>query len=827
MKYLLQIALFVLVYTTAFGQQTELKTWEFYLDKNPVVKRISIPHTWNSEDAFDDTPGYWRGKGYYSTNFEVSDLSKSYFLQFKGANQTAKVWVNEKLAGIHHGGYTAFEFDVSVFIKKGTNKVRVELDNTHDETVPPLEADFTFYGGIYRSVYLIAENKVHFAKAYGTDAVKIDPVLDEKLQGKVTVLGKVENSIKGKHFLQVTLTDVDNKIVYSERKKTIGEFSFDFAVKNPKTWSPEAPDLYNLILELKNASGKIVDVYKHKIGFSNFKVSAKGFTLNNKPLKLIGVNRHQDWKGIGNAVPINQQLRDLIRIKEMGGNFLRLAHYPQDEQIYTAADSLGIILWSETPLVNKVPITEDYVAYEKNSLEMQREHITQNYNHAAFIFVGYMNEILIRMVFDKDKGERKQKIMDYTYQLAEKLEKLTREMAPHKITVMAVHQSEVYNESKIAALPMVLGWNLYFGWYGGEIADLGGFLDEQHKRYPDRPLIISEYGTDADTRLHNDHPVKFDYTEEYQLPYNQGYLKQVAERDFVIGMAAWNFADFGSETRGYSIPHVNQKGLVRFDRTPKNIWFWYKAMLRPEEKMSRIYRGLPVYIGSSSSKNIKIISNQKVMVKLNGKNVGEQTPVDGVINLDVSFAAGQNEVEVFDDRGALQDSEVIDWQKPDFSRSKTLAVCFGTKSYFEASNKRYFVPVSQLDIVHVLGESKEIKSSTNILGTDDDPLYQAAIANVSSISIDVPEGNYKVTLYFSSFGTDKATVYELDKKSMSTGVTGGTYELDINGTKVEVETIQAFEKLDKTVVVKAKDKIIIKRPGGENFSVCGILMEKI
>ncbi|MDT0678013.1 glycoside hydrolase family 2 protein [Autumnicola musiva] len=819
---------FILFFSlTLFAQKTELKTWQFSSEKNPEVKQVNLPHTWNAEDAFDDEPGYWRGNGTYSKTIQIKDSSKVYYLHFNGANQEAKVFVNNKLAGEHQGGYTAFQVPVSSALKPGENKIRVELSNAHDETIPPLDADFTFYGGIYRKVWLVEENKVHFKKEAGTDAVKINPVMDENFNAKVQLSGGIENPEGEKLILKISLQNPEGKEVYSREENVAETLSTNFAVEHPALWSPAVPDLYNIRIAILNDASEQLDVYEHKIGFRKFKASAEGFQLNGEELKLIGVNRHQDWKGLGNAVPVEKQLQDMVNIKKMGANFLRLAHYPQDQEIYRAADSLGLILWSEIPVVNKVPVAEDYEAYEKNVLQMQREHIAQHYNNSSFIFIGYMNEIFIRMVFDNAEGEGKKAIIDHTLKLARKLENLTRELAPKHITVMAIHGNQIYNETGITSLPMVLGWNLYYGWYEGGIQDLGGFLDSEHKKFPKRPIIISEYGVGADARLHSNNPEKFDFTEEYQLLYHQGYLEQVLERDFVIGMTAWNFADFGSEFRGDAMPHINQKGLVNFDRSPKNIYYWYKAMLRPDEKFSRIYRDVPVHIDFSAEKELKIISNQQVIIKLNGIKTAEKKPEGGIVEVKLKLQEGSNSIEVLNRKNELEDQLDLVWQKPDFSAHDWLGINFGTNSYFMDNQCRQWIPASALEQLKISEGAKSIKSSTNIRNTEDDPLFQKGLSEVKNVEIEVPEGKYNVQLLFTNFGKDKALAYELNKKNADEETSEGGLKILLNGEMLEVKPMKEFHFNKKSLQINTESKIKIEATEETVFSISGISLKKI
>lgn len=815
----------VFINAIAYAQEIELKNWQFHSEKDTVEKLVETPHTWNLLDAFDDTPGYWRGTGYYTTQTTITNLAKSYYLHFNGVNQVAKIKVNNQEAGTHKGGYTAFDVDITPYIIKGNNTITVEVDNRHDEKIPPLDADFTFFGGIYRTVYLAEENAIHFKKNNGADVIKIDALLDDNLQGTLNISGSVSNPEKTSYQLKLTLLNASNEIIVESEKTVISNFKISSELKDPLLWSPDAPNLYIVELQLFDQD-KLLDTYRHNIGFRKFEVSTSGFKLNGQPIKLIGVNRHQDWEGFGNAVPIKKQLEDLVMIKDMGSNFLRLAHYPQDKSVYKAADSLGLILWSEIPVINKVPIGADYAPYKKNSIQMQEEHIAQNYNHPSFILVGYMNEIFIRMVFDKPSKEEKKQTIKNSLDLAKALEKLTREQAPNHVTVMALHGNQIYNDTKIADIPMVIGWNLYYGWYEGQTDDLGGFLDNEFKKYPNRPLIISEYGVGADERLHNSKPKKFDFSEEYQFKYHPGYYQQVTDRPFVVGMAAWNFADFSSEFRGDALPHINQKGLVNYDRSPKNIYYWYKTILKPEEKESRFFRGLQTHISIDPNKEIMIISNQDVLLQINKNEPIYLEPNNGLITYSVNLKEGRNTFKLMNEKDKLQDSLYLIYDKPDLSKTDNLAINFGTESYFLDSNNQIWIPANQTSNLEIFGDAIDQKSSTNIRNTLNDPLYQSALTNINKLHINVPKGNYEITLLFSKLKKEPKQVYELNREENEINQGDQSKSLIVNVNQVSLKELDLFNKQDITLSVNAEKGITIETINNQVFSICGILIKK-
>ncbi len=811
--------------TFLFSQETELKDWVFYSQKDTIKQVVKLPHTWNVLDAFDDEPGYWRGKGFYTTQINIINPNKAYYLHFNGSNQVTKVWVNNGFVGEHKGGYTAFDLDISNYVIEGENILKVEVENSHNETIPPLDADFTFYGGIYRNVYLVEENNAHFKKQDGADAIKIDALLDDNYNGELSINGAITKGLGNSNFkLKLVLKSASNQVISIVEQDIKAIFDLKLDVNRPELWSPESPNLYLVEVQLFQ-NNQLVDRYQHNIGFRKFKTTTKGFQLNGNPLKLIGVNRHQDWEGLGNAVSISKQIEDLVLIKEMGANFLRLAHYPQDKAIYKAADSLGLILWSEIPVVNKVPPTNDYWEYKSNAIQMQKEHIAQNYNHPSLIFIGYMNEIFLRMVFDKDDEETKLKIIENSLDLAIQLENLTRKEAPNHTTVMALHGNQIYNDTGMADISMVIGWNLYYGWYEGDSPELGVFLDNEFIKYPNRPLIISEYGVGADVRLHNSNPKKFDFSEEYQFDYHPSYYKQIMERPYVVGMSAWNFADFGSEFRGDAIPHVNQKGLVNFNRTPKNIYYWYKGMLHPGKKQSLFFKDFENYTSSSAHKEIIIISNQEVLLKVNNNDAIILIPENGMIKQVVQLNEGVNHLSLLSVLGDIQDSLKINFFKPDFNKTDVLAVNFGTESYFLDSENQIWVPSKQLSNIEVFGDIKTIASSSNIRNTFDDPIYQSAIAHVEKIKLNLPKGNYRLTLLFSNLKKDSKQIYELNKKE-NKSVTGTIKSLKINGEKVTVSHMDTFNKQDVSLTISVKKGLTIESFKGENFAICGFILKK-
>ncbi|HEY9298816.1 MAG TPA: glycoside hydrolase family 2 TIM barrel-domain containing protein, partial [Phormidium sp.] len=469
-------------------------------------------------------------------------------LYFEAVNQVADVFVNGKLACHHEGGYSAFACEVTNLVNFGAdaggNTIAIKADNSFNENIAPLSADFTFYGGIYRDVWLIATEPLHInVLDFASPGIYIDTPTVSEERATVRIRGTVVNSTAENKQVRVknTITDARGKTVASlESSVNVpanGKTTFEQlseSINNPQLWSTDNPYLYTVATNIYDGDS-VVDIVENPLGFRWFSFDAeKGFFLNGKPLKLQGTNRHQDYKGMGNAVSNEIHRSDLQMIKDMGANFLRLAHYPQDPVVLQTADQLGLIIWEEIPLVNYITPSQ---AFTETSKVMLTEMIRQHYNHPSVLMWGYMNEIFL-------KGpEKTPEYQQKTLKLAQILEKLLRQEDPTRTSVMAMHRIPLYNEAGIADVPQVVGWNIYAGWYSGVFTDFGKFLDDQHEKFPNRPIIVSEYGADSDSRLHSLNPQRRDFTAEYQRRLHESYLQQIEARAFVAGSSLWNQFD--------------------------------------------------------------------------------------------------------------------------------------------------------------------------------------------------------------------------------------------------------------------------------------------
>ncbi|MBB2144604.1 DUF4982 domain-containing protein [Pedobacter sp. LMG 31464] len=763
--------------------------------------KVTIPHTWNAFDVMDDEPGYYRGIGWYKKKLALKPewKNKKISLYFEGANQETTVYLNGKKIGSHIGGYTAFTIPLTDLKFNGTDEIAVKVDNSFNENIAPLTADFTFFGGMYRNVSLVVLNSIHFEdNQYASKGVYVHTNNVSKTTAEVIVNGNLINSSANAELtIRTTLTDATGKKINEAKtgiRSTLNKLiPFTLAaikVNNPILWSPENPYLYQATTQLVDKTGKVLDEIKLPVGLRFFSFEAeKGFFLNGMPYKLIGTSRHQDFAGMGNAVPSALQVKDIELLKDMGGNFLRVAHYPQDQAVLDACDRMGILASVEIPIVNEITETE---AFYRNCKNMQLEMIKQNYNHPSIIIWAYMNEVLLRMKFTKDPL-RKEKYVTNIATLAQELEDLTRTTDPTRYTMMSNHGDVTgYTKAGLVKIPMLVGWNLYQGWYGGKSEDFGPNLDKIHQQMPDKPILVTEFGADVDPRIHAFSPVKFDKSLEYGMLYHQIYIAAILKRPFVAGAAVWNLSDFNSETRDETMPHINNKGLLTLDRQPKNTYYLYKAnfQTKPFIKISdgswKLRGGIATSNENTVTQLLQVISNtDTVELYVNGKSLGKKGVHERVSNWDVAFKNGKNEIKAvsFVSGVKMEDLSTLNFNLQPLALNnpevpfKEINITLGSQRQFIDEHKQEIWLPSQAYKTgswgNIGGEVFKIKNSSrqtygtdkNIRGTANDPIYQTQLVGLDSYQLDVPKGKYEVTLHFAELmgnGIQSVLPYNLD-----------------------------------------------------------------
>lgn len=735
-----------------------------YADSTWTV--VDVPHTWNAEDAFDDVAGYRRGIGWYRKRLQLPSAlrGKRLFLYFEGANQVADVYVNGQHAGGHVGGYTAFAVDITELARfDRPTMIAVRVNNRHDPDIPPLDADFTFYGGIYRDVWLMATAPVHLSVTHhASPGVYIDTPEVSDTAATVRIRSRVVN-----HTMQPKPVTVVQRIVdargqpVTERRTratvapdTVAQIEqTSDSIENPRLWSPNDPYLYRVYTEVRDTSGALFDRIDNPLGFRWFSASGEGFRLNGEPLPLKGTNRHQDYPGYGNALPDRFHRRDLRIINGMGFNFLRLAHYPQDPTVLDAADRRGLLLWEEIPVVNLITLSE---AFTDNALRRLTEMIHQHYNHPSVAMWGYMNEIML--VRPDPVPERYyEAILD----LAQQLEARAQELDPHRLTATAQSFGEIYNGKGVSDVTDVLGMNLYFGWYYEELESFGAFLDSLRQAHPDRPFLISEYGAGSDERVHTETPRAFDFSTEYQQRVHEQTFRQIEARPYLVGSAVWNQFDFGSEHRQDTKNAINQKGIYFYNREPKDIAAYYRARLSEAPVLHIATRSWARRAGSrpeGRAQPATIYTNlDSVALAHNGVSLGVKAVENSTARWSVPFQSGDNQLVAHGTgpQSTARDAVVVHYtdRGPIFETPnpgvRTIAVNAGAHYQF----------IDEAGLVWEADRAYQRKSWGYVEGsvqrthhhirhTPDDPLFQAARNGATAYRFDVPDGRYMIELRF-------------------------------------------------------------------------------
>ena len=517
---------------------------------------VNLPHTWNAQDGQDGGNNYYRGSCSYSRDFAKPCFGQEQrvYIQFHGVNASAQVILNGTTICTHHNGYSTFRADITEYLEEN-NHLEVVVDNSKNDSVYPQMADFTFYGGIYREVELLFVNGKHFdLDYYGGSGVRVDT--DVQGTKGIVKVKTFTNTDEGDVVL--TLSDADgNTVATAQGNDAV------MTVEDVHLWDGvRDPYLYTLTAQLV-CDGKTVDAVTCNVGVRTFYIDAdKGFFLNGKHYPVRGVSRHQDFKGIGNAINHSHMEQDMDMIREMGATAIRLAHYQHSQYFCDLCDKYGMVVWAEIPY-----ISAHMPNGRENTFLQMRELIVQNYNHPSIVMWGISNEITI-------KSKHKADMLDNH----RALQKLVKQLDPSRLTTLACY-AMCHPFHPVSKITDIVAWNLYLGWYvpGLFLNDL--FMKFYHWKYPHRPLGYSEYGAEGMPNLHSSRPKRGDHTEEYQAKYHEYMLACFERHPFLWGTYVWNMFDFAADAREQGGESgMNHKGLVTFDRKIKKDSFYiYKA----------------------------------------------------------------------------------------------------------------------------------------------------------------------------------------------------------------------------------------------------------
>lgn len=737
--------------------------------KDADWEQVSLPHTWNATDPFDDDRTYRRGIGWYRKELVVDQQykGKRLYLYFEGANQLAHVYVNGYFAGLHKGGYTGFAIDITNYINwkaEGKNIVAVQVSNAHDPFIPPLNVGYASYGGIYRDAWLIVVNKIHFATIdNNSSGVYISTPSVSKDEATLAVRSTVRNETGGQKSFEFinTLYDADGKEIQSFRKTSAVLPGQDFevsttsnAIKSPRLWSPLTPYLYKLISSIV-VDGIVVDEVQNSIGFRWFNFdAATGFSLNGQKLFLRGTNRHQDMKGKGDALSAEDHRGDMEFIKNMGCNFVRLAHYPQAVEVLKLADELGLLVWEETPVVNFVTTHPEFLF---NSQTMISEMITQGFNHPSVILWGSTNEVFLH----GSDGERIGRQNDSSYvavvkNFVQKLDSTVRSEDPSRYSTMAMHISADYTKYGLDTVAQVAGYNIYSGWYSGKVEDLSNDLDGRKRS--GHVVFVSEYGAEGEVRLNTETPIRFDYTGQYQRYFHEAYLRQFNARPWLAGTAIWNQFDFSQPNIGGPAPHMNQKGVATWDRKPKDVYYMYKANWNLEPMVYIASRDWAIRGGEiGAPSTIDVYSNgNEISLSVNGKLVSTKKVNDmKKASWQVLLKDGVNSITASSSINGkvVTDNFAIEYKaySSDAKKLKAISINVGSNTqYTDAANHVWVEdrPYKNGSFGYTGGTAKVFDRKEVIMNTDDEPMFYTYRDSIQGYRFDVADGQYRITLCF-------------------------------------------------------------------------------
>ena len=578
---------------------------------------VTLPHSWNAIDGQDGGADYYRGTAYYAKELKKFDLPEAdrYYMEFRGANSSADLYINGKKIASHDGGYSTWRADITDALEMD-NLIVVAVDNAENDRVYPQMADFTFYGGLYRDVNIIAVNNSHFdLDYYGGPGLMVTPEVKGE-DADVAVEVFLTNPADGQELVY-KIYDYEENVI-AEVKQAVADTKAVITIPKVHLWhGRKDPYLYRAEVALVKGDD-VLDCVSAPFGCRTFKIDPEnGFILNGEEYPLRGVSRHQDRWGLGNALLPEHHREDMEYIYEMGATTIRLAHYQHDQFFYDLCDEMGMVIWAEIPYISK-----HMPGGRENTISQMKELIVQNYNHPSIVVWGLSNEISMAGS-DADLLDNHNVLND-----------MVHKMDPTRLTTIAcVSMCDIHDP--YVQIPDVVSYNHYFGWYGGDTSMNGPWFDNFHKTFPNIPIGVSEYGCEA-LNWHTSKPTQGDYTEEYQAYYHEELIKQLFTRKYLWATHVWNMFDFGADARNEGGENgQNHKGLMTFDRKYKKDSFYaYKAWLSDDPFVHICGKRYVDRVEDVTK--VTVYSNlPEVELFVNGKSLGKQASAEHFFYFDV------------------------------------------------------------------------------------------------------------------------------------------------------------------------------------------------
>lgn len=670
----------------------------------PLWTKVSLPHCVNAEDAVDPDVNYYQGPSWYRTQLAVNNpyAGGRTLLHFEGSGQKTDVYVYTTKVGSHVGGYDEWTVDITDAVEafkktdvyksqfKGKVPLSIRTDNSRDlEMIPSDLSDFNLYGGLYRYLNLVYVPALSLDKLFA----RAETDLAGK-GGKLTVSTRFYNpSHLDKAELSVKLIDPQGKVV-QQTQTSLTSLQGDrevaqFSVKKPQLWSADHPVLYTVEVNVHTTAGAYTK--REKVGFRNFEFVKKGpFLLNGKRLLLRGTHRHEDHAGVAAAMTEEQMRTEMVLMKEMGVNFIRLGHYQQSRSILELCDSLGIVVWEEIPWCRGGLGGE---VYKEQARRMLTNMIEQHFNHPSVIIWGLGNENDWPGDFPQFDKEKIRAFMKELNDLSHKLD-------PSRKT--AIRRCDFCSDIVDVYSP-----SIWAGWYRGIYTEYKDVSRAEFEKV-DHFLHV-EWGGDSHARRHSESPdgalqkvgkagaaderagdaslyggaarvsKDGDWSESYIVNLMDWHLKEQETMPWLTGTAQWPFKDFSTPVRPDNpVPYMNQKGVVERDGTKKESYYVFQSYWTAKPMVHIYGHSWPVrWGGEGEEKMVKVYSNcDEAELFLNGKSFGvkKRNPQDfpaAGLRWSLVFNKGENTVRVIARNGktVLTDSirfqyQTEKWGKP-------------------------------------------------------------------------------------------------------------------------------------------------------------------
>jgi beta-galactosidase len=749
--------------------------------------QVELPHTWNrmgnegtERSALTNAV---QGVGWYRLRFRAppSRTARHYFLQFDGVGAIADVWMNGHYLGQHAGAFSRFRFDASAAMNpSGENLVVVKADNSRPqpgsttESVIPLSADFFVFGGIYRGVALIATDLVHVDMLdFGGPGLYARAVTIDSNSAAVRVWAKLVNDgSKPRTVIVETRIESDANAVVASASNLLSAspgqpviINDTLHVERPRLWQGmRDPYLYRVVMTVRSRDGLLLDEVVQPLGLRSLHLdSNKGLFLNGEHLFLKGVSMHQDRPVKGWAISPANQAEDFDLLRDMGGNAVRLAHYQHDQYSYELADALGIVVWAEIPLVNKVSFDGSSAspALAASARQQLTELIRQNYNHPSIAVWSIGNETDLTATLTGGPS--------ILADLLTSLNGLAKAEDPSRFTTFADCCEASIAPQKSSEIPGIaprdvivgitdtVGYNRYFGWYTGRLDEFGPMLDEAHSRHPTLPIAVSEYGAAGALTQHTDdaaggpvNPHGRPHPEEFQNWYHEASWNALRDRGYLWAVYIWNMFDFSSDSRREGdLTDINDKGLVSYDRrTRKDAFYFYRANWSSQPTLHLVGRR---YIDRAYGVvDVKAYSNAaQAGLWLNDRDQGV-APCTGGFCLwhSVHLMSGTNDLRATADIAGTALTDSMHWT---FSGSMaSVRIKAGDISgYVTKAGQRYGSDTYFSGGVAGAINPPDTRASERIAVAADDPgIYDSFREGAFAYRVPVPSGRYRVTLKF-------------------------------------------------------------------------------